>query len=73
MAMYNGEIVTDGINAGVEAPSSVAWKSPRIAKIESDGYYHYVPSNTNPRQTRYKVRVTPVETSCPPRLRDSPL
>jgi transposase len=61
---YNGQEVTDGIKAGVEERKQRGLEIAALARIERDGDFYLVPSKTNPRPTRYKVKVTPVQSTC---------
>lgn len=61
---YNGEEVTNGITAGVEARKQRGMEIAAIARIDRDGEYFLVPSKTNKIPTRYKVKVTPVQSTC---------
>jgi transposase len=61
---FNGEPVTDGITSGVEARKQRGLEIAALARIDRQGEYYLVPSKTSPIPTRYKVRVTPVESSC---------
>ena len=52
---------TDGINEGVEARKQRGLEIAALAKIEKDGDCYLVPSQTNPRPTKYKVWANPVK------------
>jgi transposase len=61
---YNGEEVTDGITAGVQVREQRGLAIAALAKIVKEGDYYLVPSQTNPRATKYKVWMNPRKPVC---------
>jgi hypothetical protein len=62
--MIDPKEITDGIHAGVEVRQQRGLEIAALAKIEQKDGFYIVPSVTNPRPTRYRVKVTPVESTC---------
>jgi transposase len=61
--MFNGNQneVTNGITTGVEARKQRGLEIAAVARIEKDGKFYLVPSQTNPRATKYKVWRNPAK------------
>jgi transposase len=59
--MENKTLITDGITGGVEARQQRGLEIAALARIERKGAYYMVPSQTNPRATKYKVWENPVK------------
>ena len=62
--MFNGNEVTNGITAGIEVRKQRGLEIAALARIDKDGDVYLVPSVTDPRHPRYKVKVTPTNVSC---------
>jgi len=63
--MYNGtDPTTDGIHDGIEPRKQRGLEIAALARIDRDGDYYLVPSVTNPRQTKYKVKVSRAKQTC---------
>jgi len=58
---YNGEEVTDGITTGVEVRKQRGLEIAALARIEKKDGCYFVPSQTNPRATKYKVWPNPAK------------
>jgi transposase len=58
---YNGQEVTDGITAGIEARKQRGLEIAALARIEKKDGFYLVPSQTNPHLTAYKVWPNPVK------------
>jgi len=56
--------ITDGITTGVEIRKQRGLQIAALALIEKKDGCYLVPSQSNPRHTKYKVRITKTETSC---------
>jgi transposase len=56
--------VTDGITSGVEARQQRGLEIAALARIEKQDGYYLVPSQTNPRATKYKVWMNPAKPEC---------
>jgi transposase len=57
----NANEITDGITSGVEARQQRGIEIAALARIEKQGAYYLVPSQTNPIATKYKVWANPVK------------
>jgi transposase len=61
---YNGEKVTDGINEGTEARKQRGLEIAALAKINKENGFYIVPSQFNPRQSRYQVKYDAKHPTC---------
>lgn len=52
---FNGQVVTDGINSGVEARKQRGMEIAALARIDQKDGVYLVPSVTAPNHTKYKV------------------
>jgi transposase len=59
--MENKMVITDGITAGIEPRKQRGLEIAALARIEKKGNYYIVPSQTNPRATKYKVWMNPAK------------
>jgi len=57
----NTNEITDGITTGIEIRKQRGLEIAALARIEKDGKFYLVPSQTNPRPTKYKVWANPVK------------
>jgi transposase len=62
--MESSNEITNGITSGVEVRKQRGLEIAALARIDRDGDFYTVPSVTNPSPTRYKVRITPEESTC---------
>ena len=63
--MFTGsETVTDGIHAGTEERKQRGLTIAALARIDRDGDFYIVPSVTNPRPTRYRVKLDAATPTC---------
>jgi transposase len=61
---YNGQKVTDGVREGIEARKQRGLEIAALARIEKQDGFYLVPSQTNPRATKYKVWMNPAKPEC---------
>ena len=62
--MFRPDEITDGVTSGIEGRKQRGMEIAALARIEKQGEHYLVPSVTNPRQTKYRVQVTPVASYC---------
>jgi transposase len=62
--MENKMVITDGITSGVEIREQRGMAIAALARIEKQGDYYLVPSQTNPIATKYKVWMNPRKPVC---------
>jgi hypothetical protein len=62
--MENKMVITDGITSGVEVRQQRGLAIAALARIEKQGDYYLVPSQTNPHATKYKVWMNPRKPVC---------
>jgi transposase len=62
--IYNGVKVTDGITAGVEERKHRGLEIAALAKIEKKDGVYLVPSQTNPKHPKYKVKYHKEHPTC---------
>jgi len=56
--------ITDGVTTGVEMRKQRGLQIAALALIEKKDGCYLVPSQSNPRHTKYKVRITKTEKTC---------
>jgi len=63
---YKGEPITDGITSGIEVRKQRGIEIAALVRIDRRDGFYIVPSQTNPQQTKYRVRMGENPTcSCP--------
>jgi transposase len=62
--MYKGEPVTDGIKSGLDARKQRGLEIAALARIDRDNDVFIVPSQTDPRHPKYKVRYHAERPTC---------
>jgi transposase len=62
--MLKANDITDGITTGIEVRRQRGLEIAALAKIDKEDGYYVVPSQHNPRQTRYKVKYNIANPSC---------
>jgi transposase len=61
---YNGQSVSDGITSGVDLRQQRGLEIAALARIEKQGDYYLVPSQTNVKASKYKVWMNPRKPVC---------